>query len=51
LRAREATEPLPPPATPYRVCDPFIAEIHRTRAAFYREKEAGLILKDERPKH
>jgi len=51
LRAREATEPPPPPGTPYRVHDPIIAEIHRTREQLSRERESSsLILKDEPPK-
>ena len=48
LRVREATEPLPPRHEPYRVHNPIIAELHRTRAAFYPERQAkALILKDE----
>ncbi len=48
LRAREATEPPPPRGRPYRVHDPIIAEVHRTREALFRErKSAPLILKDE----
>ena len=51
LRAREAAEPLPPRGKPYRVHDPIIAEVHRTRAALYRERQGeALILKDEPPK-
>ena len=51
LRAREATEPLPPRGKPYLVHDPLIAEIHRTREALYRERKAALlILKDEPPR-
>ena len=47
LRTREATEPPPPPARPYRVHDPIIAEVHRTRDRLQREQEMGaLILKD-----
>lgn len=50
LRARETNEPAPLPARPYRVHNSIIAEIHRTRAALYREKTTGpLILKDEPP--
>jgi hypothetical protein len=50
LRAREATEPPPPQGKPYRVYDPIIAEVHRTREKLYRErKTAPLILKDEPP--
>ena len=50
LRARESTEPPPPPGQPCRIYDPIIAEIHRTRAQLSREREAsGLILKDEPP--
>jgi hypothetical protein len=51
LRHREATEPPPPLAEPYRVHDPVIAEIHRIREQLYREREnASLILKDEPPR-
>ncbi len=48
LRAREAVEPPPPKGKPYRVHDPIIAEVHRNRAALYRERQGEtLILKDE----
>jgi len=48
LRAREAAESPPPRGKPYRVYDPIIAEVHRTREKLYREgKTAPLILKDE----
>ena len=51
LRAREATEPPPPRVKPYRVYDPIIAELHRTREKLYREQQAeALILKDEPPR-
>lgn len=51
LRAREAAEPPPPRGKPYRVHDPIIAEIHRTREALYHErKSAPLILKDKPPR-
>ena len=51
LRAREAVEPKPPKAKPYRVHNPIIAEIHRNREALYREQQAEpLILKDEPPR-
>jgi hypothetical protein len=51
LRSRESTEPPPTPGQPYRIYDPIIAEIHRTRDQLVREHEAsGLILKDEPPK-
>jgi hypothetical protein len=51
LRAREASEPLPPKGKPYRVHNPIIAELHRTREALYREQQAEtLILKDEPPR-
>jgi hypothetical protein len=51
LRAREAAEPPPPRVKPYRVYDPIIAELHRTREKLYREgKTAPLILKDEPPR-
>src|SRR5271157_3529879 len=51
LRHREATEPPPPLAGPYRVHDPVIAEIHRIREQLCREREAeNLILKDEPPR-
>jgi hypothetical protein len=52
LRAREAAEPPPPKGKPYRVYDPIIAEVHRNRAALYRERQAEtLVLKDEPPKN
>src|SRR5512132_1627582 len=51
LRAREATEPPPPPSEPYQVHDPIIAEIHRISEQLAREHEAPkLILKDEPPR-
>jgi len=51
LRQREATEPPPPPAEPYRVYDPIIAEVHRIREQLRREGEkAPLVLKDEPPR-
>ena len=51
LRAREATEPPPPRHEPYRVFNPIIAELHRTRAASYPERQTeALILKDEPPR-
>jgi hypothetical protein len=51
LRHREATEPPPPPAEPYRVYDPIIAEVHRIRERLCLEREnAPLILKDEPPR-
>ena len=51
LRAREAAEPPPPQGKPYRVYDPIIAEVHRTREKLYHEgKTAPLILKDEPPR-
>jgi hypothetical protein len=51
LRAREAAEPPPPPGKPYRIHDPIIAEVRRTREKLYRErKTAPLILKDEPPR-
>jgi len=49
LRAREANEPPPPKGKPYRVHDPIIAELHRTREKLYREQAETLILKDEPP--
>ena len=50
LRAR-AAEPLPPQGQPYRVHNPLIAEIHRTREALYRESQAEpLVMKDEPPR-
>jgi hypothetical protein len=54
LRTREASEPPPPKGKPYRVHNPIIAELHRTREALYREQQnETLILKDEpsRKKH
>ena len=51
LRTREATEPPPPPARPYRVHDPIIAEVHRVRDRLQRGQETeALILKDEPPR-
>jgi hypothetical protein len=51
LRTREATEPPPPPARPYRVHDPIIAEVHRVRNRLQRGRETeALILKDEPPR-
>jgi len=51
LRAREAAEAPPPKGKPYRVHDPIIAEVHRARAALYRERQGEtLVLKDEPPK-
>jgi len=51
LRQREATEPPPPPAEPYRVYDPIIAEVHRNREALDPERQdKTLILKDEPPR-
>src|SRR2546426_2802138 len=47
LRHREATEPSPPPPKPYRVYDPIIAEIHRTREKLHGERENLLILQEE----
>lgn len=51
LRTREASEPPPPKGKPYRVHNPIIAELHRTREALYREQQNEvLILKDEPPR-
>ena len=51
LRHRESTEPPPPPAEPYRVYDPIIAELHRIREQLYREREnAPVTLKDKPPR-
>ena len=51
LRAREATEPLPPRSKPYLVHDPIVAEIHRTREVLYREQNTeAVVLKDEPPR-
>lgn len=51
LRQREATEPPPPQGKPYRVYDPIIAEVHRTREKLYREQQTeSLVLKDEPPR-
>src|ERR1017187_1755040 len=51
LRARKAAEPPPPSGKPYRVYDPIIAEVHRARAALYRERQhETLVLKDEPPR-
>ena len=51
VRLREASEPPPPPGEPYRIYDPIIAEIHRTREKLWREREAeSLVLREEPPK-
>jgi len=51
LRMREATEPPPLPAKPYRVHDPIIAEVHRVRDRLQRGQETeALVLKDEPPR-
>ena len=51
LRAREAAELPPPKGKPYRVHNPIIAELHRTRGTLYREQQTGaLILKDQPPR-
>ena len=51
LRTREAAEPPQPRGKPYRVHDPLIAEIHRTRETLYKESQTeALVLKDEPPK-
>jgi hypothetical protein len=51
LRTREAAEPPPPRGKLYRVYDPIIAEVHRTREKLQRERRAEtLILKDEPPR-
>jgi hypothetical protein len=53
IQAREATEPAPLPSEPYKVHDPVIAEVHRTREQLAREWEpasSGLTLKDEPPR-
>jgi len=51
IRAREATEPAPPPSEPYKVYDPVIAEVHRIREQLDRERESSaLTLKDEPPR-
>ena len=51
LRVREATELPAAKRKPYRVHDPIIAELHRTREKLYREgKTDPLILKDEPPR-
>lgn len=39
VRHREATEPPMPKFEPYRVHNPIIAEIHRTREKLYRERK------------
>jgi hypothetical protein len=50
LRHREATEPPPPPAAPYKVYDPIVAEVHRIREKLSREREnTPLILNDQPP--
>ena len=49
LRNREATEPPPTPARPYRVHDPIIAEIHRTRDRLQREQETEALMLNETP--
>jgi hypothetical protein len=51
LRAREVTEPPPPQDKPYRVHNPIIAGLHRTREKLQREQQAEtLILKDKPPR-
>jgi hypothetical protein len=48
VRHREATEKPLPPAEPYRIYDPIIAEVHRTREQPYRErKETAYALREE----
>ena len=49
LRQREATEPPTPSLEPYRVYDPIIADIHRSREKLDRgQSNQPLMLKDER---
>lgn len=54
VAVRARTEPVPPPAPPYRVRDPIIAEIHRIRQQLFEERERdlarSLALKEEPPK-
>jgi hypothetical protein len=54
VAARARTEPVPPPAPPYRVKDPVIAEIHRIRQQLFEERQRDqsgtLVLKEEPPK-
>jgi len=51
LRSRGTSEPVPPPAPPYRVHNPIIAGIHRIRDSISHAKMADpLIMKDEPPK-
>ncbi len=51
LRAREATEPPPPRGKPYRVHDPIIAELHRTREKLQREQQAETLILKDGPSH
>jgi hypothetical protein len=41
IRAREATEPSPPPGEPYKVYDPIIAEIQHSGQACSRTETFG----------
>jgi hypothetical protein len=51
VKARAQSEPPAPPAAPYRVHDPIIAEIHRIREKLARgDASAAMVLKDEPPK-
>jgi hypothetical protein len=51
LRAREDTEPPPTQGKPYRVHDPIIAGLHRTREKLQRERQAEtLVLNNEPPR-
>jgi hypothetical protein len=48
LRHREATEPPQPQPEPYRVYDPVIAAVHRTREKFSRaDNNVRLVAKDD----
>lgn len=51
---RTRNEPVPPPAPPYRVRDPIIAEIHRIRQQLFEERERDpattLALNEQKPK-
>src|SRR2546426_5152384 len=43
LRHREATEPPQPPPEPYKIYDPIIAEVHKTREKLYRDRKDGTL--------
>jgi len=48
VRHREATEKPLPPAEPYRIYDPIIADVHQTREQLYPEqRETSCALREE----